>query len=76
MSSFENRLRMVYQRADAAGNYQVYLAESEDGFSFQDVMAEPVLRPLKEAGIPFRLPPSASVSKMGSSMPSMAAAPT
>lgn len=42
---YGDRLRMVYQRADEAGNYQVYLAESEDGLTFQDVLAEPVFRP-------------------------------
>ncbi len=38
-------LRMVYQRADATGNYQVFLAQSADGISFVDVVAEPVLTP-------------------------------
>lgn len=42
---FEGRLRMVYQKADAAGNYQVYLAESEDGFTFANVNEEPVFVP-------------------------------
>lgn len=44
---FEDRLRMVYQKADANGNYQVYLAESEDGLTFRDLLEEPVLRPAK-----------------------------
>lgn len=42
---FENRLRMVYQRADENGNYQVYLAESEDGHTFRDLSDEPVFQP-------------------------------
>lgn len=42
---YNGRLRMIYQRPDADGNYQVFLAESEDGFSFQEVIADPVLKP-------------------------------
>jgi len=42
---FEGRLRMVYQRADAQGNYQVYLAESADGITFTDLIEEPVFKP-------------------------------
>ncbi|MBS1728067.1 MAG: hypothetical protein JST51_15220 [Armatimonadetes bacterium] len=42
---YQGKLRMVYQRADANGNYQVYLAESEDGYTFTDILDHPVLRP-------------------------------
>ena len=42
---YGDKLRMVYQKADAAGNYQVYLAESSDGITFEDVVSEPVIRP-------------------------------
>lgn len=42
---FKGRLRMVYQRADADGNYKVYLAESEDGFTFIDIRDRPVFTP-------------------------------
>ncbi len=46
---YENRLRMVYQKANAAGNYHVYLAESEDGITFKDVKNEPVFRPSEKS---------------------------
>jgi predicted GH43/DUF377 family glycosyl hydrolase len=43
---FNGKLRMIYQRADASGNYQVYLAESEDGYEFHELTPAPVLTPL------------------------------
>ncbi len=42
---YRGSLRMVYQKADAEGNYQVYLAESSDGFTFTDVQPEPIFNP-------------------------------
>jgi len=39
------KLRMVYQRPDEKGNYQVFLAESEDGITFKDLSPEPVFQP-------------------------------
>ena len=40
----DGKISMLYQRADEAGNYQVYLAESKDGIEFQDARAEPVFQ--------------------------------
>ena len=40
----DGRIAMLYQRADEAGNYQIYLAASDDGISFEDVRAEPVFQ--------------------------------
>lgn len=45
---YQDRLRMVYQRPDEAGNYLVYLAESTDGLTFSDVQPEPVFDPPRE----------------------------
>lgn len=40
----DGKIAMIYQRADEAGNYQIFLAESKDGIEFQDVREEPVFR--------------------------------
>jgi len=38
----DGKIYMIYQREDAAKNYQIYLAASDDGYSFTDIQSEPV----------------------------------
>jgi len=40
--AWKDKLYLTYQLADAAGNYQVYLAESGDGYAFTPVSDEPI----------------------------------